>query len=243
MYQQPQSLQQQQPLQAQQQHQPPPPSQIQQQQSLQQLQSLPHPQHLHQNPQDQVHMHQMQQQQMQMQQPPVHMQRPTKSDYSNIDSSLSTFEPQMQSQSNAFLAHNSSTNLQKPITQPLQIPVDDTTDLVHKSEKKKKKEKHKNKDKEKSKDREERKKHKKDKDRHKEKDKERDNTDELVGHEPLKITIPKQKIGLKITISKEHYENYGNTEGQSGHSKKKDKHRERDKDKSTKTITNPPKVS
>lgn len=84
-----------------------------------------------------------------------------------------------------------------------------------KTEKKKKKDKHKHKDKdkEKSKDREERKKHKKDKDR--QKDRERSATDvppAADGHNPLKITIPRDKlipsqettpVGFKITIPKD----------------------------------------
>lgn len=222
-------------------YQQPPP--LQQQPQLQQLQPPPMQQHMLQNSQDQMHMHQMQQHQNQM--PSMHMQqRPFKPDYDTIDPTLSAaFDAQMQSQSNAFFPQNPIlANPQKSLPPQLQPPtVDEATEPVHKSEKKKKKEKHKNKDKEKSKDREERKKHKKDKDRHKD----RDQTDESpsVGHEPLKITIPKKNIGLKITISKEQYENYSNTEGQSSHSKKKDKHRERDKDKSAKAISNAPKVS
>lgn len=75
-----------------------------------------------------------------------------------------------------------------------------------KSEKKKKKEKHKNKDKEKSKDKEERKKHKKDKDRHKDKFKDKDksqhgnrSSDEPSVHNPIRITIPKEKLNLSQT--------------------------------------------
>lgn len=69
----------------------------------------------------------------------------------------------------------------------------------HKSEKKKKKEKHKNKDKEKSKDREERKKHKK---HNKEKQKDRERTHSQPpdnAQNPIKITIPKDKLNLSQT--------------------------------------------
>lgn len=65
-----------------------------------------------------------------------------------------------------------------------------------KSEKKKKKDKHKNKDKEKSKDREERKKHKKDKDRQKDKDRSANEMSFATRHDPIRITIPKDKLNL-----------------------------------------------
>lgn len=112
-----------------------------------------------------------------------------------------------------------SIKIEKADPQP--IPMDITTSVMHlppqlklepgdndhelkiKSEKKKKKEKHKHKekDKDKTKDREERKKHKKDKDRHKERSNDMavTATQTADGHNPIKITIPRDKLNLPAT--------------------------------------------
>ncbi|XP_076680750.1 uncharacterized protein LOC143375481 isoform X2 [Andrena cerasifolii] len=64
----------------------------------------------------------------------------------------------------------------------------------HKSEKKKKKEKHKHKDKDKTKEKHKHKHKDKDKEKHRERDKEK--AEETVPAEPIKITIPKDKLNL-----------------------------------------------
>ena len=76
----------------------------------------------------------------------------------------------------------------------LPVPVDEKKSEHHKSEKKKKEKKHKHKDKSKEKHKH---KHKdKDKERHRDKDRKKAELGENIPTEPIKITIPKDKINL-----------------------------------------------
>lgn len=98
---------------------------------------------------------------------------------STIDSTLST------------LSTLSTTNVPLP---PIP-PVEEKKSEHHKSEKKKKEKKHKHKDKEKSKEKHKHKHKDKDKERHRDKDKKKIEGENIPA-EPIKITIPKDKINL-----------------------------------------------
>ena len=78
----------------------------------------------------------------------------------------------------------------------LLVPIEEKKSEHHKSEKKKKEKKHKHKDKDKSKEKHKHKHKDKDKERHRDKDKKKAEQGENVPTEPIKITIPKDKINL-----------------------------------------------
>lgn len=191
--------QQQQQLQAQPLLQPPPPPQ--QQQQLQMSQSFP--------PQPQINPshHQM----------PSQIQQQQQIIASHQSTSSIKLEPKSETRDSAYESQPMDVVAPVVDTLPAQIKIEQSSsdDVRIKSEKKKKKDKHKHKEKDKSKDKEERKKHKKDKDRHRDKDSSRDKPPTDI-HNPIKITIPKDKLnlpslesnqsqatGFKITIPKD----------------------------------------